>query len=268
MAVGELVGQGPRNPQQGLPAWAQALTTNPLFSAIEGAEAPSIAQYQQQFGAAEAGITSLPASLQLQGAQLQQTTGLQGEQLQNQLAGNQLEQQNVSQQLDIQGQQYGLQQKLAGIQQGQLDYNLGIQQRNLRDQGAISGTLNTTGYGRQQGQLGEQYQVSSAELANQLQGQGVTFHGEQLAAANQQAQLRNTAAGLGISQQQLQAQLASGMTQIGIQGQQTQDQFMAQASQAAAGEAQGYGAVLSNIGALTGLGPQGFTGAYPGAYGY
>jgi len=254
-----------------LPAWAQALVGgsggSPLFSAIVGAEQPSIAQYQQQFGQAEAGIAGLPAQMQLQGAELQQTTGLQQEQIQNQLAGNTLEQQNVAQQLGIAGEQYGLEKQLAGIQQGQLTYNFGVQQKNLQDQGAIGGTLNTQGYGRQQGQLAEQYQVSSAELANQLAGQGVSYQGQQLSAANQTAQLKNTAAGLGISTQQLQAQLASGMTQIGIQGQQSQDQFMQQASQAAAGEAQGYGAVLSNIGALTGLGPQGFTGAFPGLYG-
>ena len=57
------------------------------------------------------------------------------------------------------------------------------------------------------------------------------------------------------------------MTQIGIQGQAQQDQLMQQASQAQAGEAQGLGAVYSNIGALTGLGPAAFTQSMPQLYG-
>src|SRR5579872_3693625 len=225
---------------------------NPLIQAILGAEAPSIAQYGQSFNAAEAGIGALPASLGLQGAELQQSTGLQGEQLQNQLYGNTLQSQNIAEQLGITNQQYGLQQQLAGIQQGQLTYQEGIAQQQAQSQGAATGTLGTQGYAQKQGQIGEQYQVSSAELANQLAGEGLTNKGANLSAANQQAQLANTAAALGISQQQLQAQLAQGMTQIGIQGAQTQDQLFQQAAQAQAGEAQGVGAIFSNIGALTG----------------
>ena len=242
-------------------------STNPLIQGIVGAEAPSIAQYGQAFNAAEAGIGGLPASLGLQGAELQQTTALQGQQLQNQLAGNQISSQGIAEQLGIQGEQYGLQQQLAGIQQGQLTYNEGLQQSQTQVQGAATGTLGTQGYGQKQGQIAEQYQVGSAELANQLAGEGVTYKGEQLSAGNQQAQLANTAAGLGISQQQLQAQLAQGMTQIGIQGQQTQDQLFSQAAQAQAGEGQGLGAIFSNIGALTGLGPQAFTSSLPNLYG-
>lgn len=240
---------------------------NPLIQGIIGAEAPSIAQYGQSFNAAEAGIGALPASMQLQGTELQQTSGLQGEQLQNQLAGNRISQQGIAEQLGVTNQQYGLQQQLAGIQQGQLSYNEGIAQSQAQVQGAATGTLGTQGYAQKQGQIGEQYQVSSAELANQLAGEGLTNKGANLSASNQQAQLANTAAGLGISVQQLQAQLAQGMTQIGIQGQQTQDQLFSQAAQAQAGEAQGLGAVFSNIGALTGLGPQAFTGSLPNLYG-
>jgi hypothetical protein len=244
-----------------------ALTGNPLVEGIIGAEAPSIAQYGQSFNAAEAGIGLVGPSMALQGAELQQTTGLQGEQITNQLQGNQLQQQNIAEQLGITNQQYGLQQQLAGIQQGQLTYNEGIAQQQAQSQGAISGTLGTKGYLQKQGIIGEQYQVSSAELANQLAGEGLTNKGANLAAGNQQAQLANTAAGLGISQQQLQAQLAQGMTQIGITGQQQQDQLFQQAAQAQAGEGQGLGAIYSNIGALTGLGPQAFTSAYPNLYG-
>ena len=259
-------GGGCPNQSQGV---TSALTGsgNPLIQGILGAEAPSIAEYGQSFNAAEAGIGDLPASMNLQGAELQQSSGLQGEQIQNQMAGNTLQQQNVAEQLGITNQQYGLQQQLAGIEQGQLTYNQGIAQSQAQVQGAATGTLGTQGYQQKQGQIGEQYQVSSAELANQVAGEGLTNKGQNLAAGNQTAQLQNTAAGLGISVQQLQAQLAQGMTQIGIQGQQTQDQLFQQAAQAQAGEGQGLGAIFSNIGALTGLGPQAFTSSLPNLYG-
>lgn len=241
--------------------------SNPLIAATTAQEAPSIAQYGQQYNAAEAGLASLGQSQAYQDALLQQSTGLQGAQYQNQLAGNQLEQQNIAQQLGITNQQYGLQQELAGIQQGQLKYNLGEQIWGAQSAAAGKGTLGTQGYQHQLGQLGEQYQVSSAELANQLAGEGLTNQGANLAAANQSAQLKNTAASLGISEQQLQNQLASGLAQIGVQTGQTGDQLLSQAAQAQAGEAQGLGAVYSNIGALTGLGPQAFTSSLPNLYG-
>lgn len=254
------------------PQQAQSLdsSSNPLIQGIVGAEAPSIAQYGQSYNQAEAGIGDIlgmygPGGVQA--TELQQSTQLQGAQLQNQLAGNQISQQGIEQQLGIETGQYGLQQQLAGIQQGQLAYNLPIAESQAQSQGAATGTLGSKGYEQRYGQIGEQYQVSSAELANQLAGQGLTYQGEQLSAANQKAQLANTAAGLGISQQQLQAQLSSGMTQIGIQGQQQQDQLFQQAAQAQAGEAQGLGAIYSNIGALTGLGPQAFTSGFPNLYG-
>ena len=291
MPVAGTVGQGtPQLPQSGVqgveqslsgsglsPAQIQSLVSamtasgsNPLIGGIIGAEAPSIAQYGESYNQAEAGIGDIlgmygPGGVQA--TQLQQSTGLQGQQLSNQLAGNQISQQGIAEQLGIEGQQFGLQQQLAGVQQGQLTYNEGLQHSQTQVQGAATGTLDTQGYAQKQGAIGEQYDVSSAELANQVAGQGLTYKGEQLSAGNQTAQLANTAAGLGISQQQLQAQLASGMTQIGIQGQQQQDTLFQQAAQAQAGQAQGLGAVFSNIGALTGLGPQAFTGAYPNLYG-
>jgi hypothetical protein len=240
---------------------------NPLVQGIIGAEAPSIAQYGQQFNQAEGQIGGLQSLYGTQQNQANLSSWLQGAQLQNQLAGNTLQSQNVAQQLGIEQGQNTLQNQLAGIQQGQLNYNLGQSQRSLRDQSAISGTLNTGAYSSKLGQLGEQYQVSSAELQNQLAGQNLGFRGQQLSAANQQAQLANTAKSLGISQQQLQAQLNAGMTQLGIQEAGQQDQLFQQAAQANAGQAQGVGAIFSNIGALTGLGPQAFTSSFPNAYG-
>lgn len=251
---------------QALNAQNTASQGNPLIAALSAEEAPALAQYGQQYATAESQLGQLPASLNLQGAQLQQSTQLQGEQLLNQLTGNTLSQQNVEQQLGIAGGQYGLQQQLAGIEQGQLAYNLPIAVSQQQSQGAATGTIGTTGYKQKLGQIGEQYQVSSAELANQLAGQGLSYKGTELSSANQLAQLQNTAQSLGISQQQLQAQLASGMTQIGISGAQQQDQLLSQAAQAQGGEAQGLGAIYSNIGALTGLGPQAFTSSYPNLY--
>lgn len=300
MPTNPLVGQGPANPlaqavQEGGGAYLQALnernqglqgmfsgaglnsaqsqslqsalTGNPLLSAVTAEEAPSIAQYGQSFAAAEAGLAGLGASQNYQDALLQQSTGLQGAQLENQRTGNTLEQQNIAQQLGIAGGQFGLQKELAGIQQGQLNYNLPIAQDLARSQGAATGTLNTKGYQERYGQIQEQYDVSSAELANQLAGQGLSYQGQQLSSANQIAQLKNTAAALGISEQQLQNQLSSGLAQIGVQTGQTGDQLLSQAAQAQAGQAQGLGAVFSNIGALTGLGPQAFTSSLPNLYG-
>jgi hypothetical protein len=229
---------------------------NPLISALIGQEAPAIAQYGQQYAAAEGQLGALPAGQAVQNALLQGSTNLQGAQLQNQAAGNVLQQQNVAQQLGIAGGQNQLAQQLAGIQQGQLNYNLPIAQAQARAQGAISGTLGTQGYQQKYGQIGEQYQVSSAELANQLAGQNLSYQGQQLSSANQIAQLQNTAKSLGISEQQLQNQLSAGTFQIAQQTGQQQDTLMQQATQALAGQAQGQGALLSNIGAITGLGPQ------------
>jgi hypothetical protein len=247
-------------------ALTQGGQTNPLITAAIGQEQPAINQYSQQYAQAEAGLAGLGASQTYQDTLLQQSTDLQGQQLTNQLQGNQLQSQNVAQQLGIAQGQNQLQNQLAGVQQGQLSYNLGLAQDQARSQGAISGTLNTQGYQQKQGQLQEAYDVSSAELQNQLAGQNLTFKGQQLSSANQQAQLANTAAALGISQQQLQNQLSSGLAQIGVQTGQTGEQLLSQASQAQAGEAQGMGAILSTIGAVTGGGPQMFTGTNPNLY--
>jgi hypothetical protein len=254
------------DPNQSSALTAALTASNPLISGVVGAELPSIAQYGQSFNQAEAGIAGLSGSQAYQDALLQGSTGLQQAQLTNQGAANTLQEQNVAQQLGIQGGQNALAQQLAGIQQGQLNYNLPIAQSQAQSQGAATGTLNTQGYKQKYGQIGEQYQVSSAELANQLAGQNLTFKGQQESAANQQAQLANTAASLGISGQQLQNQLSSGLAQIGVQTGQTGDQLLQQASQAQAGEAQGLGAILSNIGALTGSGPQAFAKSFPNLY--
>jgi hypothetical protein len=237
---------------------------NPLLQGAIGAEMPSIAQYGQAFSAAEGQIGALPGLYDTLSSQANLSSWLQSEQLGNQATGNQLQQQNVAQQLGISQGQNQLQNQLAGIQQGQLSYNLGLAQDQARSQGAISGTLNTQGYQQKQGQLQEAYDVSSAELQNQLAGENLGFKGQQLSAANQQAQLKNTAAALGISQNQLQAQLNAGMTQLGMQESAQQDQLFQQAAQAQAGEAQGLGAIFSNIGALTGGGPAMFKNVFPG----
>jgi hypothetical protein len=245
-------------------AEAQALTaaaaSNPLIEALINEQAPSIEQYGQSYNAAEAGLAPLKQNQDIQNQNLYGSTWLQEAQNKNQLTGNQLQQQNIAQQLGIAGAQFGLQEQAAGIQQGQLDYNKALAISQAQSQGAATGTIGTQGYGQKLGQIGEQYNVSSAQLANQLAGQGLSYQGTQLSSANQQAQLQNTAASLGISGQQLQNQLSQGLFQIGQQTGQTGDQLIAQAAQAQAGENQGLGALISNIFAATGQGPQAANG--------
>lgn len=317
-----------------------AATPQPsIYELMTGLEAPSIAQYGQANAAAQAGIAELPSSLGLQGAQLQQTTGLSEALLGTERAGTGLQEQNVAQQYGIgtqqsalsqlentqqyqntagtlgleqallgtqsglAGQEQGLAQQAFGIQQGQLNYNLPLQEQAAAGQAAASGASNTVGAKNAQNTLQEQYGVSTGLLQNQAQQSALQYQGQQagfaeqageygiqgtaaqqsyqntaqnlaltqqgatLSEQNQLAQLAQTAAGQGISQQQLQAQLASGLTQIGISGEQQQNQFLQQAAQAQAGQAQGLGAILSNVGATTGLGASAFTGSFPNLYG-
>jgi hypothetical protein len=318
---------------------APAPSGSSIYDALMGLEAPTIAQYSQSGAAAQAGLAELPASLNLQGAELGQTTALQQSQIANQLAGtgissagaaeqygvstqeNQLSQLQNQQQLANTQKSLGLEQTLLGTQegvaggiegltqqelqtqQGQLNYNLPLQLQQQAGAAAAGGATNTVGNRNALATLGEQYGVASAGLKNQAgqaalnyQGQqagfaeqggqyalqgteaqqqaantatgiGLTQAGQTYAEGTTQAQLANTAQSLGISQEQLSQQLTSGLSQIGISGQQSQDQLLAQAATAQAGQSQGLGAVLSNVGALTGAGPQAFTGAFPNLYG-
>jgi hypothetical protein len=162
-------------------------------------------------------------------------------------------------------QQYGYNTAQLGFQGQQAALGYQGQQAQFTEQAAMNALAGTQA---QQTLQNTQSQVGleSQQAAYQQQGEVWGYQGAQAGLQNQQQQLANTAAGLGISEQQLQAQLASGMNQIGVQGMATQDQLLQQASQAAAGETQGLGAVMSNVGALTGLGPQAFTQSYSNLY--
>lgn len=196
----------------------------------------------------------------------------------------------------------GLTQNQLATQQGQLNYQLPLAQQAQAGQAAAAGATNTVGNTNARNTLNEQYQVNTAGIANQSQQSALNYQGQQAGfqeqageygiqgtAAQQQygntaaglqlsqqgaseqyqnqyAQLQQTAASLGISQEQLQQQLQSGIQQNGITAASTADQLLQQASTAEAGQTQGYGAVLSQIGAATGLGPQAFTNALPNLY--
>lgn len=225
------------------------------------------------------------------------------QQYQNTVGQLGLEQSLLGTQQQVAGGIQGLTQQQLGVQQGQLNYNLPLALQQQRGQAAAAGAANTVGNQQAQQTIGEQYGVNSYNLANQSQQSALNYQGQQagfteqagqygiqgtaaqeqeqntaaglaltqqgqsLAEGATQAQLANTAAGLGISVQQLQQQLHSGINQIGLSGQVTQDQLLQQAAQGEAGQSQGLGAVLSNIGALTGAGPQAFTNSFPNLYG-
>lgn len=267
---------------------------------LPGSLALQGSQLQQSTGISEALLANQGqgTKLQEQGLTSQYNIGTQ----QNALSGleNTQQYENTAGTLGLEqallGTQEGLATQAYGLQQGALNYQLPLAQQAAAGQAAAAGASNTVGARNAQNTLQEQYGVQSGMLSNQLAGQQAGFqeqagvYGIQGTAAleqeqntsknlaltqqgataqyqNQEAQLANTAAGLGISREQLQQQLTSGLTQIGISGQQQQDQLMAQAAQATAGQTQGLGAILSNVGAVTGLGPQAFTNSHPNLYG-
>lgn len=129
----------------------------------------------------------------------------------------------------LENQEYGLQQQQYPEQQAQAALQHQLNVAGMQDQGAISGTLNTQGYGRQKSAEAQQYgwqqaDISRAQQLAQLNQQGSAaqyqYNVGDLARAEQNLQL--AAQQNGISYDQLQSQFAAGLNQIGIQGDPTQ----------------------------------------------
>lgn len=268
--------------------------------------AQSTALQQQQIGNQLAGnqISAGGAAAQfgVTTAQNQLAGVANTEQLANTQANLGFEQALLGSQEKVAGGIEGLAQQQFATQQGQLNYQLPLALQAQRGQAAAAGSTNTVGNRNALGTIQEQYGVNTSTLSNQAQQSALNYQGQQAAFTEQgqqyglqgteaqqqaantaqglaltqqgqaaaegttQALAANTAAGLGISKEQLAQQLTSGLTQIGITGQQTQDQLLGQAATAQAGQAQGLGAVFSNVGAITGLGPQAFTQSLPNLY--
>ena len=183
--------------------------------------------------------------------------------------GTQLQSQGLAQQASTAGQQQGLEEAQYGIQQGQYpeqqaqaalaNKNAVI---NARDQAAVGGTLNTTGYQRGQATQAAQYGWQQADIfRNQQlaqlgqQGEQVGFQGQESQIANQRQQLALAAQGQGLTEQQAQDQLAFGMQQAGISATGDIYGYAQQAAAAQGGAAQTYAGALSQASLIGGLGP-------------
>ena len=120
---------------------------------------------------AEAGLSEVASQYGVSAAELQNKTGYD---LANALLGYEgtgLQSQGLAEQASTAAAQQGLEQSQYGVQQGQ--YPEEMQKaalenanavKNLQDQGAIGGTLNTTGYQRAQATQGAEYGWQQADI--------------------------------------------------------------------------------------------------------
>ena len=233
-----------------------------------GQAAPQLAQY---------GTQGALASYQM--GQVVPETGLQSQEMQSQgqysaanallnYQGLGLQSQALGSSAETAAAQQGIEQSQYGIQQGQYPEQLqqaALQnanaQRGLTDQGAISGTLNTTGQKRAQETQAAQYNWQQADIYRQQQlsqlaqqSQQVGYGGQQEQIANQMQQLGIAGQQQGLSAQQAQNQMNFGLQQLGYQGQDAVMQYAAQVAAAQAGEAQTLAGVGSAAGMISGLG--------------
>ena len=258
----------------GLPGIASSAlaSSNPqyeTYGALLSQALPQISAYQTQAAGAE-----------LQGAVAGQLTGVQEQEAQSQgtySAANAL----LSQQgLGLQGQALGSQAQTAAAQQGIEQSQYGINQtqypeqlqeaalqnanavRGAQDAAAVGGTLNTTGYQRQQGTQAAQYAWQQADIYRQQQlsqlaqqGQQVGYGGQQEQIANQMQQLAIQGKQQGLTAQQAQDQMNFGLQQLGYQGQDAALQYAQQVATAQGGAAATVAGVGAQAGLIGGMGP-------------
>jgi len=231
--------------------------------------ASQLGGYASQALMAEAGMGQTTAQLGVTDAQLQNQTGYS---LANSLLGIEgtgLQSQGLAQQASTAATQQGLEEAQYGIQQGQFPEEAAkaaLENQNAvigaRDAAAVGGTLNTTGYQRQQATQGAEYGWQQADIfRNQQlaqlsqQSQQAGYGGQQANIANQRQQLALAAQGQGLSAQQAEDQLSFGMQQAGISATGDIYGYANQAAQAEAGAAQTYAGGLAAAGMYGGLGP-------------
>ncbi len=255
---------------------------------LGGEAAPGIAQQGLTAANALATAGTTGAGIGIGAANLASTAGYdmagallneQGIGLQSQGLAQQMG--TAAQQQAIETQQYGGQQGLiqeqekgTALAQANLAYQLPIATEAQIGGAAATGALNTQGDKQKQAGIQQQYQYNqgvqgvqaqSEFIQSQLgqlgqQSEQVGYQGQQAQMANQQQQLAIAAKQAGIPVQQAESQLQYGLGQLGISGADSLNTAMGQAAQAQSGEASGYGAVLAQAGATTGLGPNFFGG--------
>lgn len=248
------------------------LLTSPQWSSeaagyLAGQAGPGIAQsaLAESLGSAQLGMVG--PQLGVSAAEMQYGTGMD---LANALLGYQgigLQQRGLGAQAQTAAQQQGLEQAQFGVQQGQypeeqqkaaLQNALAV--AGMQDQGAISGTLGTQGYKRQQAAQGAEYGWQQADIfrAQQLselgqQAEQVGYKGQQEQIANQMQQLGLAAKGQGLSAQQAIAQLGFGLQQLGVQA--NPEQYITAITNAQGQGAQNLAALGSQASLIGGLGP-------------
>ena len=253
---------------------------------LAGGQAPGVAQGELTAAQAQQGLGTVGPGLQEGIANANQGTGYdlanallgyQGTQLEQQGLASQIgtaaQQQQIEQgQYGLQQQQLGLKEQGTALEQANLAYQTPLQYQKQGSAAALSGATNSQGNKQAMGGIQQQaaYQGSQLNLQAQgeyLQGQlaalgqqseQVGYGGQQQQFANQQQQLALAAKQAGIPVQQAISSLQYGIGQLGINAQPGQ-----LAGQAAGGQSQAAmtsQAVLSQLGAITGMGAQAFMG--------
>jgi hypothetical protein len=260
------------SPQQPAPSPLTGTTAglltggNPLLGYIAGGAGPSVAgpNLSAALGQQQLGMSGVNAGVGA--AELQSGLGFD---LSNALLGYQgigLQSQGLAAQAGTSAQQQGLEEAQYGVQSGQ--YPEEAQKAALsnalavsgqQDTGAITGTINTQGYKRQQAAQGAEYGWQQADIFRQQQladlgqqSEEAGYAGQQEQIANQRQQLELAAQGQGISTQQLIAQFGFGLNQLGVQS--TPEQYLSTIAGAQGQSAQALSAAGSQAALIGGLG--------------
>lgn len=261
-------------------AAASGLLTSPnwqnqVAGLLAGGAGPTEAQAGLGAALGTAGLAMTPAQEGVSAAELGNNAGYG---LASALLGYEgigLQSQGLASQAATAGKQQGLEEAGFGVQQTafpeqQAEATLANEraQRGLADQGAISGTLNTEGHGRDVAAQSAQYGWNMADIyRNQRlselgqQSEEVGFKGQEESIANARAQLGLSAQGQGLSAQQVTDQLKFGLGQLGVSS--SPEQYLASIANAQSGEAQALAGVGSAGALIGGLGPMnGLFGGY------
>jgi hypothetical protein len=241
---------------------------------VAGAAAPGIAQAGLQSATAleQAGLAG-PA-MQLGAAQLESSTGYDIANALLNYEGIGLQSQGLAQQAGFAGQQQQLEEQQFATSQSAVPEQLaeakqqyGTAVLGQEGQAAASGATSTVGNRVAQQNLTQNYGWQQADIyRNQAlaqlgqQSEQVGYQGTQAQFGNQQRQLQLAAQGAGIPVQQAESQLQYGLGALGIQGSADVQSALSQAASAQGQQASDWNAVLSLVGATTGLGPAAFSG--------
>ena len=241
---------------------------------VAGQAAPGIAAagLQEQQAMQQAGLAG--AGMQLGAAQLESSTGYDIANALLNYEGIGLQSQGLAQQAGFAGQQQQLEQQQFATQQtavpeqlAQAKQQFGTAMQGQEGAAAASGATSSVGNRTAQQNLTSNYGWQQADIyRNQAlaqlgqQSEQVGYQGQQAQFGNQQRQLQLAAQGAGIPVQQAESNLTYGLGALGIQGATDIQGALFQASSAQGQQASDWNAVLSLVGATTGLGPAAFSG--------